>query len=142
MSDLPTTSNGSTSHDDSNKPLSDRIALRVMNARLAIEGNQSTRRRGVDPNGAADPQSEAELRETASLKRVFRDLGTSYRRYRSQTHTPVVPGLRAAAENFRAAPSLASLVAVAAYLDELDLLTWGGWVCRIVESWASDDRAA
>jgi hypothetical protein len=124
MSDLPQTPNGSPSYDDSDEPLSDRIALRVRNARLAIEErNHGARRRRVNRNGTADPQSQAELRETASLKRVFRDLGTSYRRYRSQTRTPVVPGLRAAAESFRAAPSLASLIAVAAYLDELDLLS-------------------
>jgi hypothetical protein len=47
----------------------------------------------------------------------------SYRRYRSQTGSRVVPGLRDAAYNFRAEPSLTSLVAVAAYLDELDLLS-------------------
>jgi hypothetical protein len=50
-------------------------------------------------------------------------MGISYRRYRSQTREPVVPGLRDAAYGFRAEPSLTSLVAVAAYLDELDLLS-------------------
>jgi hypothetical protein len=35
----------------------------------------------------------------------------------------VVPGLRDAAYNFRAEPSLTSLVAVAVFLDELDLLS-------------------
>jgi hypothetical protein len=34
-----------------------------------------------------------------------------------------MPGLRDAAYEFRADPTLASLVAVAAYLDKLDLLT-------------------
>jgi hypothetical protein len=64
-----------------------------------------------------------EQREVQSLKRVFRDLGVSYRRYRSQTKEPVVPGLRDAAYSFRAEPSLTALVAVAAYLDDLDLLS-------------------
>jgi hypothetical protein len=79
--------------------------------------------RSAAAHGPTDSQSEAELRETQSLKQVFRDLGTSYRRYRSQTGDPVVPELRDAAYKFRAAPSLASLVAVAAFLDELDLLS-------------------
>jgi hypothetical protein len=35
----------------------------------------------------------------------------------------VSPGLRDAAYNFRAAPSLTSLVAVAAFLEKLDLLS-------------------
>jgi hypothetical protein len=35
---------------------------------------------------------------------------------------PVTPGLRDAAYNFRAEPSLTSLVAVAGYLDTLNLL--------------------
>jgi len=125
MSDLSLTHSGSPSHEDSPETLPQRIALRVMNARLDIEQRGNARSRRVTQRGATvalDPNSEAEQRETASLKRVFRDLGTSYRRYRKQTRTPVVPGLRAAAENFRAAPSLASLITVAAFLDELDLL--------------------
>ncbi|HEX2248987.1 MAG TPA: hypothetical protein VHH32_01480 [Gemmatimonadales bacterium] len=122
MSDLSLTPSGSPSHNDSPETLTDRVALRVMNARLAIEERLDRRQSKVSRPGETTSQSEAELRETASLKRVFRELGTSYRRYRSQTRTPVVPGLRAAAENFRSAPSLASLIAVAAYLDELDLL--------------------
>jgi hypothetical protein len=63
-----------------------------------------------------------EARVTQSLKRVFRDLGVSYRRYRSQVGGPVAPGLRDAAYSFRAQPSLASLVTVAGFLDELKLL--------------------
>jgi hypothetical protein len=122
MSDLSLTPSGSPSHDDSPQTLNDRVALRVMNARLAIEERRDRRQPKASRDGVTNSQSEAELRETASLKRVFRELGTSYRRYRSQTGKPVVPELRDAAYRFRAAPSLASLVAVAAYLDELDLL--------------------
>jgi hypothetical protein len=122
MSDLSLTPSGSPSYDDSPETLTDRVALRVMNARLAIEERLDRRQPKVGRSGATNSQSEAELRETASLKRVFRELGTSYRRYRSQTGKPVVPELREAAHRFRAAPSLASLVAVAAYLEEMDLL--------------------
>jgi hypothetical protein len=123
MSDLSLTPSGPPSHDDSPETLTDRVALRVRNARLAIEERLDRRQPKVSRHSATNSQSEAELRESASLKRVFRELGTSYRRYRSQTGKPVVPELKAAAENFRAAPSLASLIAVAAYLDEMDLLS-------------------
>jgi hypothetical protein len=91
--------------------LTDLIAERVINARLALETRTKK------------PSSSAELTETQSLNRVFRDLGYAYRRYRSQTGGPVVPGLRDAAYKYRANPSLPSLVAVAAYLEKLDLLS-------------------
>jgi hypothetical protein len=95
-----------------------------MNARLAIERSGGTRGRTQSrAQAAADSHSEAERRERASLKRVFRDLGTSYRIYRKQTGSPVLPELREAAYRFRAAPTLASLTAVAAFLDQMDLLS-------------------
>lgn len=110
--------------------LTDRVLARVAHARLAVDRRANatrpkSRRRRPDPVTAAvqDARSEDEVREHESLRRVFRDLGVSYRRYRSQTRDPVVPGLRDAAYSFRAEPSLTSLVAVAAYLDELDLLS-------------------
>jgi hypothetical protein len=95
--------------EDLPENLTERVLTRVADARLALD----QRERSTDP----------EVRENRSLKRVFRDMGISYRRYRSQTGAPVPPGLRDAAIKFRAEPSLASLVAVAAYLDELDLLS-------------------
>ena len=91
--------------------LTDLVAERVISARLALEA----RSRKQD--------SHPELAEARSLNRVFRDMGNRYRRYRSQTGGPVSPGLREAAYRFRANPSLPSLVAVAAYLEELDLLS-------------------
>jgi hypothetical protein len=105
------------------------VAARVIDARLAIERRASAsrpkarRNRLSSPTLSGDSAAAGQLRETESLKRVFRDLGTRYRRYRSQTGGPVTPGLRDAAYKFRAEPSLASLVAVAAFLDQLDLLT-------------------
>jgi len=93
------------------KALADLVAERVINARLALDA----RGRKQD--------SQPELAEARSLNRVFRDMGNAYRRYRSQTGGPVSPGLREAAYRFRANPSLPSLVAVAAYLEELDLLS-------------------
>ena len=104
---------------DDSQSLTDKVAERVMNARLAIESRANTRRSSSRIRPTANV---AEQREVKALKRVFRDLGDSYRRYRSQTGGPVVPGLRDAAMEFRADPSLSSLVAVAVYLDKLDLL--------------------
>jgi hypothetical protein len=103
---------------ESPENLTDRIAARVVRARLALEEGAAAK-----PSSTVDPKAAGEQRETESLKRVFQDLGTSYRRYRRQAGGPVMPGLRDAAYEFRADPTLASLVAVAAYLDKLDLLT-------------------
>ena len=108
--------------------LTDRVQVRVNTARLIIDRRANTAHpvsvQQRPPTGApANSQSLEEIREFRSLQRVFRDLGISYRRYRSQTGNRVVPGLRDAAYNFRAEPTLTSLVAVAAFLDELDLLS-------------------
>lgn len=106
--------------------LQDRMLARVKAARSAADQRASASRPKVRrgqprPANPGSPDME-ETRETQSLKRVFRDLGVSYRRYRKQTGDPVVPGLRDAAYNFRADPSLASLITVAGFLDELELL--------------------
>jgi hypothetical protein len=108
--------------------LTARVLSRVKVARLLVDRRanatrpKSRRQRPARPASANSLNLE-ELREFQSLLRVFRDLGVSYRRYRGQTGDHVVPGLRDAAYNFRAEPSLTSLVAVAAFLDELDLLS-------------------
>jgi hypothetical protein len=129
MAKLPPSPNGSGS-DQLPDTLTDRVAARVIDARLAIERRAGASRPKARRNRPAsstplpsDAASAGELRETESLRRVFRELGVSYRRYRTQTGGPVVPGLRDAAYKFRADPSLSSLVAVAAFLDELDLLS-------------------
>jgi hypothetical protein len=113
--------------DELPEPLIDRVQVRVANAASALDRRANATRpkshRGrVPPPSVSVKSSEEELAEQ-SLRRVFRDLGVSYRRYRKQTGTPVMPALRDAAYNFRAEPSLTTLVAVAAYLDELDLLS-------------------
>jgi hypothetical protein len=96
---------------ETSQSLTDLVAERVMQARLDVEARSRKR------------SSPAEVRETQSLNRVFREMGYAYRRYRSQTRKPVVPGLRDAAYAFRANPSLPALVAVAGYLEKLDLLS-------------------
>jgi hypothetical protein len=128
MPDQPPRRNGGESNDLS-ETLTDRVQARVASARLELE-QRARASRPKSKRGAAQTDSPStsiwqlseEAREAKSLRRVFRELGVSYRRYRSQTGEPVAPGLREAAYNFRAQPSLTSLVAVAAYLDELDLL--------------------
>lgn len=119
---MATVPSSSSTPDKFPETLTGRVAERVASARLAIDRSASRQRPKAHRKAAQSP-AETALRETKSLKRVFRELGTSYRRYRSQTGEPVVPELRAAAYRFRAEPSLASLVAVAAFLDELDLLS-------------------
>jgi hypothetical protein len=124
MSDLAKTSGGAAPAEHS-QTLTDRVLARVADARLAVDRAPrpgKSRRRGKSLAGSAAAEVE-QSREAESLRRVFRDLGISYRRYRSQTHEPVKPELREAAYKFRADPSLTSLVAVAAYLDDLDLLS-------------------
>ena len=124
MSKTPPQPKGSAS-TEMPQDLTDRVAERVVTARLALERQAGSTRRRTSrrANATVDPRTVAEEHETKSLKQVFRDMGVSYRRYRSQTGEPVTPGLRDAAYRFRADPSLSSLVAVAAYLDELDLLS-------------------
>ena len=55
---------------------------------------------------------------------MFHDLGESYRAYRLRTGALVSPDVRASAYRFRRELDLPSLVAVAAGLDELHILTW------------------
>jgi hypothetical protein len=108
--------------------LTESVQARVNNARHVLDRRESAARPKSKRQGRARPASPnspsfEELRESQSLRRVFRDFGLSYRRYRSQTGARVPPGLRDAAHNFRAAPSLTSLVTVAAFLEKLDLLS-------------------
>jgi hypothetical protein len=123
---------GSTPNGSSNElpeNLFERVQARVAEAAFALDRRatasrpKSHRRRPTLATASADGRSSEEVLAEQSLRRVFRDLGVSYRRYRKQTGTPLTPGLRDAAYNFRAEPSLTTLVAVAAFLDELDLLS-------------------
>jgi hypothetical protein len=116
--------------------LTDRVMARVNDAGLAVDRRagasrpKSRRSRPAQSDTppaavtAAPSQTPEALREKQSLRRVFHDLGHSYRRYRRRTGAPVRPALREAAYKFREDPSLTSLVSVAAFLDELEILTW------------------
>lgn len=121
----PRTSQGTA---DLPQTLTDSVQARVNKARHVLDRRENGTRPTSKRQGRARPASPhspslEEVRESQSLRRVFRDFGLLYRRYRSQTGARVLPGLRDAVRNFRAAPSLTSLVAVAALLDELDLLS-------------------
>jgi hypothetical protein len=64
-----------------------------------------------------------QAKEARALRRVFSDLGISYRAYRQRTGQPVSPVVREAANRFRKELNLASLVSVAASLDDIERLT-------------------
>jgi len=119
-----------TNQEDAELPqtLTQSVQARVNDARHVLDRRENATRPKSKRQGRARPASPnspslEEVRESQALRRIFRDFGLSYRRYRSQTGARVPPGLRDAAHNFRAAPSLTSLVAVAAFLDKLDLLS-------------------
>jgi hypothetical protein len=128
---MPNPSAGSSESDNEDLPksLKERVMARVVHARTAVDRREGAsrpkaRRRRTTIAAVTDAPGGQDLREAESLKRVFRDLGVSYREYRRQTGEPVAPAVRDAAYKFRADPSLTSLVSVAVYLDELDILTW------------------
>jgi hypothetical protein len=104
--------------------LTARVQAQVDTARLLVDRRAASAEAKRPAQASRTPELSAEeLRDFQSLRRVFRQFGVSYRRYRTQTGNQATPGLRDAAYNFRAEPSLTSLVAVAAFLDRLDLLS-------------------
>ena len=116
--------------DVPSRNLTARVLARVGEAGLTIDRRgRATRRRPAeparpDPLAAGATRTAEQIREARSMRRVFRDLGVAYRRYRRQTGAPISADVRNAARRFRRELSLPSLVLVAASLDELDILTW------------------
>jgi hypothetical protein len=126
-SSLPTGS-GSPAADPK---LTNRVLARVRDAGLAIDRRSraalpKARRRRTADRGTqgADTRTPAERREARALRRVFHDLGDSYRSYRQRTGEPVSVEVRDAAYRFRRELDLTSLVSVAASLEQLDAMTW------------------
>lgn len=130
MADLP-----SRPHDpdaEHTPTLTDRVLARVGAAGRAVDRRTSAPRRKPargkpapsDPLSASVTRTPAQVREARSLRWVFRSLGRSYRQYRRRTGAPVSDEVRAAAYRFRHELDLASLVSLAACLDELEILTW------------------
>lgn len=112
--------------------LNDRVLTRVREAGLVSDQRARTsppkshRRRvsDADPRSADNTRTPEQVREARALRRVFRDLGDSYRDHRRRTGAPVSADVREAALRFRRELSLPSLVSVAASLDHVGALPW------------------
>lgn len=93
--------------------LTERVIARIKDAHRGVQDRaraglgKGRRRRGTDT-------------DTRALRRVFLDLGESYRSYRRRTGEPIAPEVRDAALRFRRELNLLSLVSVAATLERLD----------------------
>jgi hypothetical protein len=115
----------------SDQQLTDRVLARVREAgaaedRRARSSRPKRRRRHSDQPPAAsiaEGGSPEQTREARALRRVFLDLGDSYRQYRRRTGAAISAEVREAAYRFRQERDLASLVSVAATLEELDAMT-------------------
>jgi hypothetical protein len=113
--------------------LSDRVRARVTEVGLTLdERARAARPKAQRPRKSsrvptlltASSQAPELAREARSLRRVFTEFGDAHRQYRLRTGQHTSPALREAAQTFKRAPSLTSLVAVAAFLDEDGLLEW------------------
>jgi len=111
-------------------PLADRVRERVLQARGSLDRREgATPRRRREGTLAAASQTGPDgktpmSREVRALRMVFRELGRTHRQYRRRTHAPISVALRSAAIAFKQEPSLISLVPVAGFLDEMQLLEW------------------
>ncbi len=131
MSDHSLRSDGSVP-TDLPQTLTDRVLARVSDAGIAVDRRmnatrpKTARRRPAesDPLAASVTRTPEQVREVRSLRRVFSDLGRSYRKYRRRTGARISPDVRDAAYRFRKELSVTSLVSVAAELDELHVLAW------------------
>lgn len=104
--------------------LTDRVLARVRDAEAGMDLPASRRRRDPHRSSADSLGTPEQVRQARSLRRVFVDLGTSYREFRRRTGADVSPEVREAACRFRRELDVNSLVAVAASLDQLEALPW------------------
>lgn len=93
--------------------ITDRVIARIKAASRDVQLRSRRRHSKARSRRGTDGDSRA-------LRRVFLDLGDSYRDYRRRTGEPVAPEVRDAALRFRRELNLTSLVSVAASLDRLD----------------------
>jgi hypothetical protein len=103
--------------------LTERVLARVRDAEAAMDLPPSRRRQDASSHSTEGGTPE-QVRRARSLRRVFVDLGTSYREFRRRTGAHVSPEVRAAAYRFRREGDVTSLVGVAASLDQLEALPW------------------
>jgi hypothetical protein len=113
------------------RTLTDRVRDRIAEAGEALDRakprGKKTSKLGNTRLGmsTAGPKADAEaLRESRSINRVYRELRGTYRKHRRDSGQAALPELREAVHAFKRGPSLASLVTVAAFLDERGLLAW------------------
>lgn len=117
---------------ESLKPLTQRVRARVAEVELALErragaSRQKTKRSRQLEAAASSPtpaQNAEAAREARSIRQVFHELGDTHRKYRLRTGQRIPTALRDAGRAFKQAPNLASLVLVAAHLDEAGILGW------------------
>ncbi len=118
----------------SERSLTDRVQERLAEAGEAIDRTRSKSARGRKTSklghtrlgmSTGGPKENADaLRETRSLHRVYRELRGTYRKHRRDTGQAALPELREAVHAYKKGPTVAGLVAVAAFLDERGLLEW------------------
>jgi hypothetical protein len=112
------------------QPLIERVRARVADAALALDRRarasrpRSKRSRKAIGLTGHESKNTALTPEVRSLRHVFLELGDTHRQYRRQTGEQVPPALRKAALAFKDAPSLGTLVAVAAYIEGDGILAW------------------
>ena len=122
-------SSGSSSNGAAH-PLADRVQARVAEVGLALDqraraSRPRAKRTRTQPAAASASGSQgAPTREASSLRRVFNELAVTHRQFRLRSGQHASAGLREAARVFKEAPSLPSLVVVAAFLEEDGLLEW------------------
>ena len=109
------------------RTLADRVRDRVAEVATQIEGAPSTKPKVTKPKGGKSPAAKLNSvaeRELRSLLLVYREMKTTYQGYRKETGRPSVPELKEAVHAFTKGPSLTSLVGVAAFLEDRNLLAW------------------
>jgi hypothetical protein len=112
--------------------LTDRVKERVAKAGLALDRNPPRAKNGKSPRAASkrlgtvsgSPAGAEEQRTARSLRRVYSEMRGTYQEYRRQTGSAAVPELRDAVRAFKRGPSLTSLVGVAVFLEDRNLLPW------------------
>lgn len=107
--------------------LSERVRRRVDRAHAGLARRDALshgRPRSTPAGPTVTPPSHSVTREERALRVVFRELGKTYRQYRLETGQPISQPLRAAGRAFRQERSFLSLVPVAGFLDDLQLLPW------------------
>lgn len=106
--------------------LADRVQARVAEVNEALDRRaRASRPRGKRPKTRAAPAAASGTgREASSLRRVFNELAITHRQFRLRSGQHASPALREAAQAFKESPSMPTLVAVAAFLEEDGLLEW------------------